>query len=533
MRDQGRHEEAAVLLRQNLSMSSRYFSGIDLKVLMDRDSLSDCLREIGDYKEAIKLDEVTLPIRQKIDHEAEDTIATTQSLAYNLSQIGEREKAILLYRSAVDTRTKTQGPIHPDTLDTKHNLASTLNDCGQAAEASNINAQILKAREKQLPANDDDLIATRHNLAANHYALGKIEEAARLTNQNLRALRGTRASTDGQLRAVTGLRDRIELTVRVAKWKDQTLIAADQEVKTASGEHIRERSDATMHHVRSGAAATETAATRNMPQDKAKFANLRDAEASDTSKPKANELTAKVNAGSPRHNQNVVSENKDPPMVPKQHGKAPTATTETGLGAKFETKASNKEDKASARVEASNEKVGPKTTKAAAVLKIRRSNPEINSPRPNLSSGGMNRSTVVGHSTIGFDIKTQSIGRAIKPCVPQSTTKHSKEEHDATTKADGRVVERCKSANDDPRRLKRNESRTDQTAAASNLTIRHRPSTVSSSQRDPGTTSSDAGPGRHSTQALGKELSEAQNLNANRPQVSHTASETLAKQGGT
>lgn len=63
LRNRGKHEQAARLLRRNLAMSSEHFNEHDLTVLSDRDSLSDCLRELGDYAGAIKLDEVTLPIR--------------------------------------------------------------------------------------------------------------------------------------------------------------------------------------------------------------------------------------------------------------------------------------------------------------------------------------------------------------------------------------------------------------------------------------------------------------------------------------
>ncbi|KAI4279945.1 MAG: hypothetical protein L6R35_005993, partial [Caloplaca aegaea] len=125
-------------------MGSKNFSEHDLTVLSDRDSLSDCLRELGDYEGAIKIDEVTILARQDIDQEGEDTITTLQSLANNLSQTGKYQKAIPLYRSALATRIKTLGGKHEDTLATKHNLASSLDELGLAEEASRLNAQILK-----------------------------------------------------------------------------------------------------------------------------------------------------------------------------------------------------------------------------------------------------------------------------------------------------------------------------------------------------------------------------------------------------
>lgn len=252
--DQGKHEQASSLLRQNLAMSSKYFSEHDLTVLSDRDTLSDCLRELGDYKGAIKLDEVTLPIRQRIDKEGEDTIATLQSLADNLREIGKHGKAVPLYRSALATRIKTLGWNHEGTLETKHNLASSLHELGQAEEASKLNAQILKAREGHLAADDENLIATRHNLATNHHALGTLEQAAQLTIQNLVVLQNTRTSDDAQLLAIREFQDRIKSTIREAKRaraiqvKNRVQSTTRQEPESVSGNQVDSKPQASEFH---------------------------------------------------------------------------------------------------------------------------------------------------------------------------------------------------------------------------------------------------------------------------------------------
>ena len=235
LRSQGQHAKAYGLLRQNLAMSSKTLGEHDLTVLSDQDSLSDCLRELGDYEGAIILDEVTLPIRQRLDKEGEDTIATLQSLADNLSQTGKHQKALPLHRSALATRTKTLGMYHEDTLQTKHNLASSLYELGHAHEASELNAQILRARQERLAADDDDLIATRHNLATNHYALGNLEQAAKLTNQNLLTLQKTRTSDDPQLLAIYGLQDRLNAAIREAR-RAQGIDLRQQERSTTKRE---------------------------------------------------------------------------------------------------------------------------------------------------------------------------------------------------------------------------------------------------------------------------------------------------------
>ena len=243
LRSQKKNAQACGLLRQNLAMSSKTLSEHDLTILSDQDSLSDCLRELGDYEGAISLDKVTLPIRQTLDKEDEDTIATLQSLADNLSQIGKHKEALPLHRSALATRTKTLGKYHEHTLETKHNLASSLYKLGHAREASELNAQILRAREERLAADDDDLIATRHNLAANLYALGHLEQAAKLTNQNFLALQKTRTWNDPQLLAINRLQDRLGSTIREAKraqavaMSKQTPSTTKREPGPVSGDH--------------------------------------------------------------------------------------------------------------------------------------------------------------------------------------------------------------------------------------------------------------------------------------------------------
>ncbi|KAL8733509.1 MAG: hypothetical protein Q9181_003571 [Wetmoreana brouardii] len=229
LRKQDKHAHAADLLRENLAMSSKHFNANNLTVLNDRDSLSDCLHKLGGYGEAIKLDEVTLWIRQKIDGEGKDTIATLQSLADNLRKIGRHDKAIPLYQSALDTRIKTLGWKHNDTLDTIHNLATSLCDCRDFKEACRLNAQLLKTREERLAADDYSLIATRHNLATNHYYLGDLPQAAELTNQNLQALENTRASTDSQVQQLRELQERIESTSQRENVKRARAIRARNE----------------------------------------------------------------------------------------------------------------------------------------------------------------------------------------------------------------------------------------------------------------------------------------------------------------
>lgn len=272
LQNQGKHAKAAELLRQNLWTTSKHLSGSDPMVLSDRDSLSDCLRGLGDFKGAVELDEVTLPLRQRIDDQAEDTIATLQSLADNLSSLGQYGRAIPLYRSALSTRTKALGLGHEITLQTKHNLASSLYEFGQPREASRINRQVMKIREATLAADNVDLVATIHNLATNSYSLGDLERAIQLTKRNLQALQGIRAPTDEQLLEVIALQDRIKSTlsgaerVRALASKTETLVTPLQAQQAADASQTPQQLKPTAHHMLSGAKTRDADAVHNERQ---------------------------------------------------------------------------------------------------------------------------------------------------------------------------------------------------------------------------------------------------------------------------
>ena len=255
----GDHAQAANLLRQNLEMSSKHFSGIDLIVLDDRDRLSDCLRRLGDLKGAVEIDEVTLALRQRLYNGAEDTVVTQQGLADNLSNLGQHDRAIPLHRSALSTREKTLGSNHRITLQIKHSLAWSLHEVDQTLEASRINGQILEVEEKILTPDNHDLVATVHNLAKNSYALGDLERARQLTLRNIHALQDTRTPTDKQLLAAIVLQTQIKSAVSEAKrqramhLKRENLITPRQDHKAASASHTPQQPEVTTHNMLLGA----------------------------------------------------------------------------------------------------------------------------------------------------------------------------------------------------------------------------------------------------------------------------------------
>ena len=229
LQDQGKHRAAAALLRENAAASIQHLGPRHLTTLNDQDTLSDCLHELGEYREAVRLDRETLRIRKSLSEKTQTTLATQHSLASNLSQLGEYEESVKLNRSTLALRESVLGKYHDDTLETRHQLAYDLHKKGQDEEASQLNLQTLRTRERTLALDDYDLIASRHNLAINFRALQKLDKALALCEQNLVPLRKSRPEADQQLREVEDLQKRVKVDMQKSKPLAKDVLEKDVE----------------------------------------------------------------------------------------------------------------------------------------------------------------------------------------------------------------------------------------------------------------------------------------------------------------
>ena len=205
LQKQNKQQDALVLLRKNLNLTTRALGLYYLLTLDDQESLSDCLSEAGLYAKAVTLDRKTLRARQKLNEKAPNTPATQYSLAYYLGQLNQNSEAISLYRKNLTAREEVLGINDDDTLETRQSLASCLYRSRLFGEARDLNEQVLQARTKKRPPDDYDLIACRHNLATNLRALGAIGGALTLTYQNKTVLQSSRSRDNVQLQLVLDL----------------------------------------------------------------------------------------------------------------------------------------------------------------------------------------------------------------------------------------------------------------------------------------------------------------------------------------
>src|SRR5262249_30613178 len=131
-----------------------------------------------------------LAVADQLDSEAVGdplTVARLQNFLGNtLVNLGESEKAIDMYRQALQTRAKLLAPDHPDTLITMGNLGLAYRVAGKLDLALPLFEEALKLTKTRFgPYHRDTLIST-DNLAELYKAAGKPELALPLFEETLK-----------------------------------------------------------------------------------------------------------------------------------------------------------------------------------------------------------------------------------------------------------------------------------------------------------------------------------------------------------
>jgi hypothetical protein len=70
------------------------------------------------------------------NHDNEDSVATTNNMAWLLAKMGRNDEAEPLFARVLECRTATQGPHHPGTLNAMQNLGETRMHLGHHADAA-------------------------------------------------------------------------------------------------------------------------------------------------------------------------------------------------------------------------------------------------------------------------------------------------------------------------------------------------------------------------------------------------------------
>ena len=190
------NEDDPVALRAELmhhealhSLAKRGMGADDGSVLDFQNSLAIGYRAAGRIEDAIRLDEQTLEVRERVlGPEHPDTLQSRNNLANGYGDAGRIEDAIRLWEQTLKVMERVLGPEHPNTLTSRNNLAIGYRTAGRIEEAIRLDEQTLEVRERVLGPEHPNTLTSRSNLAIGYRTAGRIEEAIRLDEQTLEVM---------------------------------------------------------------------------------------------------------------------------------------------------------------------------------------------------------------------------------------------------------------------------------------------------------------------------------------------------------
>lgn len=181
-----RYSEAAVINRKFYDYWRNTGALDTANRLAVQQNLAIELQELGQYEEAVSVNEVTLAARTKLDEQAgrkqesHDTMITRHYLAWNYHELRRYEDAASLNESILATHLATLEEDDPKVIISRHNLASNLSALDElestirAASLHTINLEILKVQKGE---KDRDTLSTARGLRICEEAIVKMERA--------------------------------------------------------------------------------------------------------------------------------------------------------------------------------------------------------------------------------------------------------------------------------------------------------------------------------------------------------------------
>jgi len=148
-------------------------------------TLARNLSALGQYEQARQLDEDTLARRRVLGEDHPLTLNSAHNLADDLHEVGQYEAARQLNEHTLPRYRRVVGADHPDTLQSANNLANDLYALGQYEAARQLNHDTLTRRRQALGDDHPHTLLSASNLAANLWALGQYEAARQLGEDTL------------------------------------------------------------------------------------------------------------------------------------------------------------------------------------------------------------------------------------------------------------------------------------------------------------------------------------------------------------
>ncbi len=145
---------------------------------------------LGLYQKAITvLERARDLLHNELGEDNEETLTSTNNLAYAYSSAGRLAEALPLYEQTLELLKAKLGPEHPHTLGSMNNLAGAYKSAGRLAEALPLLEQTLELKKAELGPSHPDTLLSMNNLASAYQSAGKLSEALPLYEQALELMK--------------------------------------------------------------------------------------------------------------------------------------------------------------------------------------------------------------------------------------------------------------------------------------------------------------------------------------------------------
>lgn len=160
--------------------------GYDQEYIRLRQTLADCMRQIGMYQEALETDRETYELcLEEFGENKLDTIVAMSNLCNSFALNGLYKEETELAEKALKKCKELLGEDHPNTLDALARFAYALDDEGRYEEALSTMREVLHKEEELLGTNHPDTISTRINLSMILKNMECFEEALKIGREVL------------------------------------------------------------------------------------------------------------------------------------------------------------------------------------------------------------------------------------------------------------------------------------------------------------------------------------------------------------
>lgn len=174
----GNYPQAKKLLNISLPIQKKILGSDHPEIAKSLNNLALIYQEQGEYEKAKELNEKALIIRENfLPSEHSDIAYSLNNLAIIYGKLGEYKKAQELYEKALTIWEKTLSLNHPDIAASLNNLAALYQEQGENEKAKELHKKALIIKEKILPPNHPDIAVSLNNLAIIYKNQGDTKEA--------------------------------------------------------------------------------------------------------------------------------------------------------------------------------------------------------------------------------------------------------------------------------------------------------------------------------------------------------------------